>query len=141
MRQTNGMNITRLTLGGLPHRSRELKRAARIADGAAEVSRGHKRRIARDARAEQESHSGSEHSMSAKPAEQPAGTPEQSRSEGSGTPGTRGHAQKTDTACEEQSGKPAPMTMEEVLRRENMLKAYRRVVKNGGAPGMDGMMV
>ena len=31
--------------------------------------------------------------------------------------------------------------MEEVLRRENMLKAYRRVVKNEGAPGMDGITV
>jgi len=33
------------------------------------------------------------------------------------------------------------MTMEEVLRRENMLQAYQRVVKNGGAPGIDGMTV
>lgn len=33
------------------------------------------------------------------------------------------------------------MTMEEVLRRENMLEAYRRVMKNGGAPGMDGITV
>ena len=79
--------------------------------------------------------------MSAKPAEQPVGTPGPSQSEGSGTPGTQGRAQKTDTACEEESGKPAPITMEEVLRRENMLKAYRRVVKNEGAPGMDGITV
>jgi RNA-directed DNA polymerase len=33
------------------------------------------------------------------------------------------------------------MTMEEVLRRENMLTAYRRVVGNKGAPGVDGMTV
>ena len=61
--------------------------------------------------------------MSAEPADQPAGTPGQSWIEGGGTPGNLGPAQKTDTACEESSGKPAPMTMEEVLRRENMLKA------------------
>jgi len=33
------------------------------------------------------------------------------------------------------------MTMEEVLRRENMLKAFHRVVGNAGAPGVDGMTV
>ena len=31
--------------------------------------------------------------------------------------------------------------MEEVLRRENVLAAYKRVVRNGGAPGIDGMTV
>jgi group II intron reverse transcriptase/maturase len=33
------------------------------------------------------------------------------------------------------------MTLEEVLRRENMLTAYRRVVGNKGAAGVDGMTV
>jgi RNA-directed DNA polymerase len=31
--------------------------------------------------------------------------------------------------------------MEEVLRRENVTAAYERVVRNGGAPGVDGMTV
>jgi RNA-directed DNA polymerase len=31
--------------------------------------------------------------------------------------------------------------MEEVLRRENVTAAYKRVVANGGAPGIDGMTV
>jgi RNA-directed DNA polymerase len=31
--------------------------------------------------------------------------------------------------------------MEEVLRRENLIAAHKRVVKNGGAPGVDGMTV
>jgi RNA-directed DNA polymerase len=33
------------------------------------------------------------------------------------------------------------MLMEEVLRRENMIAAHARVVKNGGAPGVDGMNI
>ncbi len=31
--------------------------------------------------------------------------------------------------------------LEKILRRENMREAYRRVVRNGGAPGVDGMTV
>ncbi len=31
--------------------------------------------------------------------------------------------------------------LEKILRRENMRQAYRRVVRNGGAPGVDGMTV
>ena len=33
------------------------------------------------------------------------------------------------------------MLLEEVLRRENLLRAYQRVKRNGGAPGVDGMTV
>lgn len=33
------------------------------------------------------------------------------------------------------------MQLEEVLRRENLLRAYQRVRSNGGAPGVDGMSV
>ena len=33
------------------------------------------------------------------------------------------------------------MLMEEVLRRENLMAAHARVVKNGGAPGVDGMNI
>jgi RNA-directed DNA polymerase len=31
--------------------------------------------------------------------------------------------------------------MEEVLRRENLVAAHTRVLRNGGAPGVDGMTV
>jgi len=33
------------------------------------------------------------------------------------------------------------MLMEEVLRRENLIAAHKRVVRNGGAAGVDGMTV
>ena len=33
------------------------------------------------------------------------------------------------------------MLMEEVLRRDNVHRAYKRVVRNAGAPGVDGMTV
>jgi RNA-directed DNA polymerase len=33
------------------------------------------------------------------------------------------------------------MLMEEVLRHENLMKAHARVVRNGGAPGVDGMNI
>jgi RNA-directed DNA polymerase len=35
----------------------------------------------------------------------------------------------------------APWLIEEVLRRENVLQAYKRVVAKEGAPGVDGMTV
>jgi RNA-directed DNA polymerase len=56
-------------------------------------------------------------------------------------------AEGTESACQagaardEGTGDNAPKLMEEVCARENMLAAYRRVVQNGGAPGVDGMSV
>ena len=38
-------------------------------------------------------------------------------------------------------GTERPMTMEDVLRRENLMAAHRRVKSNGGSPGVDGMTV
>ena len=45
------------------------------------------------------------------------------------------------TARGEEAGDGAPRLMEEVLRGENLRAAYRRVVRNGGAAGVDGMTV
>lgn len=45
------------------------------------------------------------------------------------------------TAREENTGDEAQKLIEEVLRRENMRRAYQRVVHNGGAPGVDGITV
>lgn len=33
------------------------------------------------------------------------------------------------------------MLIEQVVRRENLVAAHARVVRNGGAPGIDGMTV
>lgn len=50
-------------------------------------------------------------------------------------------ARQTDTACKENIAPDIIITFEEVLSRENLLKAFERVVKNQGAPGIDGMTV
>ena len=41
----------------------------------------------------------------------------------------------------EHADEEATLFMEQVVRRENMLAAYKRVVLNGGAPGVDGVSV
>jgi RNA-directed DNA polymerase len=48
---------------------------------------------------------------------------------------------QTDTACDESSGDEALTLIEHVVRRENLVAAHTRVVRNGGAPGVDGMTV
>lgn len=58
-----------------------------------------------------------------------------------GTATGEGVEDQTGTAQEEHSGDETTELIEEVLRRENMRKAYQRVVRNGGAPGVDGMTV
>ena len=54
-----------------------------------------------------------------------------------GTP----HARTSDKACNDPNRQPFEVTMEEVLSRENMLAAHKRVLQNGGAPGIDGQTV
>ena len=54
-----------------------------------------------------------------------------------GTP----HAQTSGKACNDPNRQPFEVTMEEVLSRENMLAAHKRVLQNGGAPGVDGVTV
>ena len=63
------------------------------------------------------------------------------RSEGGGTAGALHGERRTATAREEEAGDEAPGLMEEVLRGENLRAAYRRVVRNGGAAGVDGVTV
>ncbi len=64
---------------------------------------------------------------------------------GGGTAWRAGHEHQASAAGDENTGarKDAviPVTMEEVLRAENVDKAMRRVKTNKGAPGVDGMTV
>lgn len=67
--------------------------------------------------------------------------PARSRESGGGTAWVPGVECQARPACNENAGDEAGGLLEEVLRRENLMKAYRRVLSNGGAPGMDGLTV
>jgi RNA-directed DNA polymerase len=67
--------------------------------------------------------------------------PEPSRGDGGRTAGDPGSECQATTACEESTDSHDAMTIEEVLRRENMLLAYQRVKRNKGSAGVDGMAV
>jgi len=52
-----------------------------------------------------------------------------------------GNGSQTHTAQDENAGDETTSLMEEVLRRENLMEAYKRVKRNRGAAGVDGMTV
>lgn len=79
--------------------------------------------------------------MSEEDAVQKAEKPERSRKVSGGTAEDTTTARQTLTARGEKAEVEARSLMEEVLRRENVMAAYKRVVANGGAPGVDGMTV
>ena len=66
---------------------------------------------------------------------------ERSWEEGGGTAGGLGSVRQGDAVRDEQVEEKASRLMEEVVRRENLMAAHKRVVRNGGAPGVDGMTV
>lgn len=70
-------------------------------------------------------------------AEMPSRTPKARR----GTVGETSVARQTGTAREDSGGTEALTLIEQVVRRENLVAAHARVVRNGGAPGVDGMSV
>lgn len=82
---------------------------------------------------------GSKHSMPDAGADKPTAMSGQPQRVGGGTTEKLGHAHQTGAACNETAEDKTSMILEEVLRRENMLQAFRRVVKNAGAAGVDGM--
>jgi RNA-directed DNA polymerase len=67
--------------------------------------------------------------------------PERSRKVGGGTAEGTTPVRQALTARGDKAKEEAPSLIEEVLRRENVWQAYKRVVANGGAPGVDGMSV
>ena len=74
-------------------------------------------------------------------AERRAEKSERSLSVGGGTAEGRGTVRQANAARDGHVGDEAPQLMEEVCARENMQAALKRVVRNGGAPGPDGMTV
>jgi RNA-directed DNA polymerase len=80
-------------------------------------------------------------SMSDGDADKRARKPERPRRAGGGTAEGTGIERQADAARGGKTGDGAPMLMEEVVRRGNLMAAYERVVRNGGAPGADGMTV
>jgi hypothetical protein len=67
--------------------------------------------------------------------------PKDSRRGTGGTGLGTGRERQASAAVEETSPPETTMLLEEVLRRENLVKAYHRVRTNKGAPGVDGMTV
>ena len=67
--------------------------------------------------------------------------PERRQKAAAGGRAQLGTERQTVTATEEHGGSPTKKLMEEVLRRENLLRALKRVRSNKGAPGVDGMTV
>jgi len=84
---------------------------------------------------------GTERSMSERVAGKQAGKPKRARRAGGGTAEGTGNARQAGTAREGNAGEETKTLMEEVCARENLMKAHRRVVRNAGAPGVDGMTV
>jgi len=72
--------------------------------------------------------------------------PKPTRRAGGGTTESMGSGSQLRMAFEEptsdrRSGTTSAMMMEQVVSRQNMLTAYRRVVRNAGAAGVDGISV
>jgi len=69
------------------------------------------------------------------------GKPARAMAVNGGTVSNQGNESQTSTACDENAGDKTTRLMEEVLRRENLIEAHKRVKRNKGAPGVDGMTV
>lgn len=79
--------------------------------------------------------------MTERDADTTAEMPKRPRKAGDGIAEDTGFARQTVTARNEPVDDEASMLLDRALRKENVLAAYKRVVRNGGAPGVDGMTV
>lgn len=79
--------------------------------------------------------------MDQRDAEQRVEMPESPRRVGGGTADGTGVERHGATAPIENAEQETMALMQQVVRRGNMLAAYKRVVRNGGAAGVDGMPV
>jgi len=84
---------------------------------------------------------GGDTSMDEGDADRMAEIPEDSRKAAGGTRRGMERERQAYTAEKGNTQPKATMLLEEVLRRENLLKALRRVQTNQGAPGIDGIVV
>jgi len=72
---------------------------------------------------------------------QKAEMPEQVVRVGDGITESSDYARQARTTHDGHTGAEAPMLIDQVVSRENLIRAYERVVRNKGAAGVDGMTV
>ena len=140
MRRIGGGKVTRLTLRDLPFCLVLIESRGSVTErqksAEAIVVAGRPQR-----RAEHSEPSGANRSRPERDADQMAEMPEHIPKVSRGTAEGTDAARQTGPARNEHAGEPTAVTMEEVVCRENMTMAYRRVVSNKGAPGVDGVSV
>ena len=140
MRRVDGAKVTRLTPGDLfiCHRLNTLRGVSKGGQKSAAVIvvAAH-----RDEGPNTINRTDTERSMPEGGAGKKAEKLERTRRVGGGTAEGTGTVRQAGTARDGQVGDKSQMLMEEVCARENLIEAYKRVVQNAGAAGIDGMSV